>query len=157
MSDIRIIDRPAQPTAGVRERVPMAELTSFFSRAFEETMAALRAQGRHPVGPPFGRYYGPPTDTIDVEAGFPVAEAVAAAGRVRPGTLPGGDVIEATHVGPYDTLGETYAAIERFLAERSLAPGEAMWESYLSDPGVEPDPAGWQTRVCWLVGPTSPA
>jgi effector-binding domain-containing protein len=157
MSDIRITEHSAQPTAGVRERVPMAELTSFFSRAYEETMAALNAQGRHPVGPPFGRYFGRPTDVIDVEAGFPVAAAIAADGRVMPGSLPAGRVVEATHVGPYDTLGETYAAIERFLAERSLAPGEAMWESYLSDPEVEPDPAGWQTRVCWLVGSTSPA
>jgi AraC family transcriptional regulator len=26
-----------------------------------------------------------------------------------------------------------------------------MWEYYLTDPGVEPDPAKWQTLVVWPV------
>lgn len=26
-----------------------------------------------------------------------------------------------------------------------------MWESYLSDPVAEPDPATWRTRIMWSV------
>jgi hypothetical protein len=26
---------------------------------------------------------------------------------------------------------------------------EGMWESYLSDPSAEPDPATWRTQLTW--------
>lgn len=151
MTDIRITEHDEQPTAGRRETVPMGELTQFFGRAFSETMAVLQSQGTHPTGPPFGKYYGTPTAVVDVEAGFPVAAAIVPAGGVVPGALPGGKVVEAIHIGPYDTMEETYAEIERYVADAGLTPGAVMWESYLSDPETEPDPATWRTRICWPV------
>lgn len=151
MSDIQITQHTEQPTAGVRAQVPMAELTEFFGRAFGETLAALEAQGAHPAGPPFGKYYGMPTDVVDVEAGFPVAAPITAAGDVVPGTLPGGRTVEATHVGPYDTMESTYAAVQKYFADEHLTPSPVMWESYLSDPDTEPDPATWRTRICWPI------
>lgn len=151
MTDIHITERDEQPTAGIRESVPMAEMTDFFSRAFHDTMAAMQAQGVQPAGPPFGKYYGMPGATVDVEAGFPVLSAIAPTGDVVPGTLPGGRVVEAIHVGPYDTLKDTYAELERHVADAGLTPGAVMWESYLSDPEAEPDPATWRTQICWPV------
>lgn len=61
MTEITITEHDEQPTAGVREKVPLSELTGFFSRAFRDTMTALQAQGVHPAGPPFGKYYGTPS------------------------------------------------------------------------------------------------
>ncbi|WP_127476555.1 GyrI-like domain-containing protein [Microbacterium sulfonylureivorans] len=152
MTSIRITEHPEQATAAVREQVPMAELTEFFSRAFRDTMTALQAQGAAPTGAPFGKYYGRPDATVDVEAGFPVAGAITPDGNVLPGSLPGGRVVEAVHIGPYDTMENTYAAMERYLADANLTPGAVMWESYLSDPEAEPDPAKWQTQICWPIG-----
>jgi effector-binding domain-containing protein len=152
MTDVTITDHHEEHTAGVREQVPIAELTQFFSRAFSETMAALQSQGVRPAGPPFGKYYGTPTTIVDVEAGFPVATVITTVGNVAPGTLPGGKVVEAIHVGPYDTMEQTYAEMERHFEEAGLTRGDVMWESYLSDPQTQPDPAGWRTRICWLVG-----
>lgn len=149
MTEIHIIEHQEQPTAGVRETVPMTELTDFFSRAFTATMEALQAQGVQPAGPPFGKYYGTPTDVVDVEAGFPVAVAIQPSGNVIPGTLPGGKVVEAVHVGPYDTMETTYAEVQRYLADAHLTPASVMWECYLSDPETEPNSAEWRTQVCW--------
>jgi effector-binding domain-containing protein len=151
MSSIRIIECRDQQTAAVRERVPMTELTEFFSRAFGETMAVLQSQGIRPVDAPFGKYYGRPTETVDVEAGFPVAKAITASGRVLPGVLPGGRAVEAIHVGPYDTMERTYSEIEEYFAKEHLEGGPVMWESYLSDPEAEPDAAKWRTKICWLI------
>ncbi len=66
-----------------------------------------------------------------------------------PGSLPAGRVVEAIHVGPYDTMEKTYAEIEDYLADEGLTPAEVMWETYLSDPDTEPDPAAWRTLICW--------
>jgi effector-binding domain-containing protein len=151
MTDIRITEYPEQATAAVRKKVPMAELTEFFSRAFGDTMTALQGQGVSPTGAPFGKYYGRPDVIVDVEAGFPVATTISAAGTVLPGSLPGGRVVEAMHVGPYDTMDSTYSAVERYFADAKLTPGAVMWESYLTDPVAEPDPAKWRTQVCWPI------
>ena len=151
MTEIRITQHDVQPTAGVRERVPMTQLTEFFGRAFEQTMAVLQAQGIAPAGPPFGKYYGMPTETVDVEAGIPVATPVTPSGAVIAGMLPGGRVVEATHVGPYDTMEATYGEVQQYLAQSGLTPGDVMWESYLSDPELETDPATWRTQICWPV------
>ena len=150
-TEVQVTERAGAHTAGVRRTVPMNELTDFFSRAFSETMRVLGAQGVQPSGPPFGKYYGMPGETVDVEAGFPVDRPVTGSGDVVPGSLPGGRVVEAVHVGPYDTMQQTYAVIERFFAAEGWTPGDVMWESYLSDPGTEPDPAAWRTLISWPV------
>lgn len=149
MTEISVTERVEQPTAGVRQKVRMSELTEFFGRAFEQTMAAMTAQDVQAAGPPFGKYYGMPTDVVDVEAGFPVTAPIRAAGAVVPGSLPGGKVAEAVHVGPYDTMETTYAELEKYLTDAGLTRADVMWESYLSDPAG--DPASWRTQICWPV------
>ncbi len=67
------------------------------------------------------------------------------------GSLPAGRAFEAMHVGPYETLPETYGAIMAKMQAEGLTPGDAMWEYYLSDPAAEPDPAVWKTLIIWPV------
>ncbi len=129
----------------------MANLREFFGRAFGAVMAAAQAQNTSPTGPPFAMYHGMPTDTVEVEAGFPVSPDFSAAGEVISGLLPASDAIEAVHKGPYDTLERTYALILERMSAEGMTPSETMWEFYLSDPGQEPDPAKWQTRVVWPI------
>lgn len=61
--------------------------------------------------------------------------------------LPGGRAVEVVHVGPYDTLEVTYAALQTWMAGNGHEPAAAMWESYLSDPEVEPDASRWRTKI----------
>ena len=151
MNEITLFERQEQATAVIRERVPMNELPQFFARAYQATMAAAQAQGRHPTGPPFSMYHGRPTDVVDVEAGFPVNGAIAPADGVVPGTLPAGKVVQTTHVGPYDTLSQTYDMVLGYMKEHDLTPADDMWEVYLSDPQRQPDPATWRTEIFWPV------
>lgn len=151
MTQIRVVDLDEQPTAVLHEQVAMSVLPEFFDRAFSTVMAVAGKQGVQVVGPPFALYHGVPTDTIEVEAGFPTASAVEASDGVRPGILPAGRAAEAVHVGPYDTLPQTYDEVMRWVQEQGLHPGTNMWEYYLTDPAAEPDPATWRTRVLWTV------
>lgn len=129
----------------------MANLTDFFGRAFGAVMTATKAQNASPTGPPFAMYHGMPTETVDVEAGFPVAPGFSAAGEVIGGLLPASEALEAVHLGPYDTLERTYALILERMSAEGMTPSDTMWEFYLSDPEKEPDPAKWQTRVVWPI------
>ena len=141
----------AQPTAVVHETVAMAALTQFFSRAFGAVMAETQKQNVQISGPPFALYRGMPTETVDVEAGFPVAANLSDTETVASGTLPETDAFEAIHTGPYETLGETYSAIQDRIRAAGKTPADAMWEFYLNGPPAEPDPSRWQTRVVWPV------
>ena len=149
MTEITMTEHREQTTAVVRERVPVNDLPQFFGRALTQAMAAAQAQGHHPTGPPFSLYHGMPTDAVDVEAGFPVDGPIADVDGVTASSLPAGRVVEATHVGPYDTLPQTYEAVVAFMKEQGLTPSSDMWEVYLSDPEQEPDPATWRTQIFW--------
>jgi AraC family transcriptional regulator len=149
MTTIEVVAAAEQQAAIIREQVPTAELPQFFGRAFGQIMAALQQQGVAPAAEPFALYFGMPGDTVDVAAGIPTAEAVAADGPVQPGVLPGGTVYRALHIGPYDSLESTYHALMEAMAADGARPAQLMWEHYLSDPQREPDPATWRTLVCW--------
>lgn len=139
----------AQPAAAVRAEVPMAELRSVFDRGFHAVMHTVEAQGVAIAGPPFGFYPRMPGDTVAVIVGFPVAAPITSDGRVEPFNLPGGRVVTGTHVGPYETLGQTYEQLMAWTRAEGLTLAEEMWESYLSDPSSEPDPATWRTLIVW--------
>ena len=151
MTEPRITTLTEQPTAVVRDQVAVDAMPEFFARAFTLAMEALTRQGVQPAGPPFGYYHGMPTDTVDVEAGFPVSEPIDPGDGVLGGTLPAGRAVEALHIGPYDTLVSTYELVRQWMDQQGLEPSPDMWESYLSDPETEPDPANWKTLVVWPV------
>jgi hypothetical protein len=48
-------------------------------------------------------------------------------------------------------MGETYSQVEQWMVGQRLVPGPVVWESYLSDPEREPDPATWRTVIHWPV------
>ncbi len=143
--DITLREVAPQHTAVVREQVATDGLPAFFSRAFGAVSAALEARGVAPAGPPFALYHGTPAAAADVEAGFPVTAPFDPVGDVRAGTLPGGEVVEAVHVGPYEALPETYDRIMRWIADRGRRPADTMWECYLTGPDAEP--STWRTQV----------
>ena len=89
MPEPRFVELDKQHCAVIRERVPMDALQEFFGRAFASTMAAAGEQGRRVVGPPVGIYFGMPSDTVDVAAGFPVDAPIETDGAVVAHTLPG--------------------------------------------------------------------
>lgn len=151
MTEITIIELDERPTAVVRERVPVDDLPQFFGRALHQAMEALQAQGRHPTGPPIALYHGKPNGSADIEAGFPVEAPITPSAGVTPGHLPGGRVVEAVHVGSYDTMERTYDQVMAWMAEHRLTPADEMWEVYLTDPGAQPDPATWRTEIFWPV------
>lgn len=131
----------------------MDALTAFFGRAFGAVIAAAREQDVQLAGPPFALYHGMPTQTVRVEAGFPVAGDFRSTPDVLASALPEAEAFEAMHQGSYNSLSTTYGAIQQRMGAEGFTPSDTMWEFYLSDPGTEPDATKWLTRVVWPVAP----
>ena len=100
------------------------------------------------MGEPFAFYPSEPADLIEVEAGVVTAVPVETSGEVVVSSLPGGRVVTALHVGPYEQLENSYRDLLAELDRAGLALRPVgMWEVYLTDPDEEPDPAKWRTRL----------
>lgn len=137
-----------QPSAVVREVVPIADLPAWFGRAFDAVLRTIGQQGIVPVGPPFGLYFGMPTETVDVAAGFPTDRLVTPDSGVTGWTLPGGRAVQLLHVGSYDQMQATYAHLMAWLEEQQLAVADLMWEVYLSEPDLA-HPETTRTLIVW--------
>ncbi len=157
MTDFEISEIDEQHLVAVHGEVRPDALPDFFGGAFTTVMEAIGRAGVVPTGPPIGYYPAMPTDVVVVEAGFPTAEPVDAGDGVHTLTLPGGPAVVAEHIGPYDTMEQTYEELGTWMTEQGLTPRSGPWETYLTDPSAEPDPAKWCTRITWPVStaPTS--
>ncbi len=146
-----VVELDPQQAIAVRGDVAIADMPAFFQRAFVAAAAAAAASGVEITGPPFGFYPEMPTEIVAVEAGFPVSAPIETVGDVHPLMLPGGRAVRALHVGPYETMATTYIGLQAWMAEQGFHPADGMWESYLSDPRIEPDPATWRTEIVWPI------
>jgi effector-binding domain-containing protein len=133
-------------TASMRHEVPRDALTEAIGQIFRTVREALAQQSIEADGAPFARYHSF-GDTIDLEAGVMVAVPIVPAGEVKPGQLPAGPAAIAVHAGPYETLGATYEAMQRWLDASTYQANGGPWELYLTDPSAEPDPSRWLTEV----------
>ena len=141
-----------QPTAVRRATLSRRELVNWFASAYGEIAAYLSTHGLTAQGYPFARYHVRSDGRFDVEAGFGVGVRIAGNGFVLPSTLPGGEVVSAWHVGPYDEVGKTYGVLTDWLAEHRAEQAGDAWEIY-HDPTTG-DPSSWLTEV---VQPFTPA
>jgi effector-binding domain-containing protein len=147
MRDYQIIDCGCRPTAVIRGQVRLAHLPGFLAHSLPLVLRAMEVQGSIPGGEPFAYYHSVPNGTVDVEAGFPVVGSFVPSGDVTSGRLPGGHVITGLHIGPYETIVETYAEMIAWAQTQGLQPTGDMWEVYLTDPERESDPAKWRTGL----------
>jgi AraC family transcriptional regulator len=88
-----------------------------------------------------------------VEAAVPLAAHSAGEADMQSGSLPAGPVAVGVHAGPYEQLGDTNAAVERWIEANGYRIAGAPWEWYVTDPGEHPDPADWRTEVYWPLVP----
>ncbi|MYG02265.1 MAG: hypothetical protein F4173_08285 [Acidobacteriia bacterium] len=67
------------------------------------------------------------------------------------GELPCGTMATVTHIGPYEGLPNTWAALTEWIRSQGLEAAGAPWEVYVTDPGAEPDQSKWRTDIFFPV------
>ena len=140
---------PPQPVIFARVRVARHEIPAGIAEALGKTFPYAMQAGLPIAGQPYARYLTTGPGLLSMEVGMPLAAAAEGHGDVEAGTLPGGTAVVAVHGGPYDQLGETYAAMERWMEEKGVRPGGPPWESYVTDPADCPNAADWRTEIYW--------
>ncbi|MFK7930500.1 MAG: helix-turn-helix domain-containing protein [Myxococcota bacterium] len=144
--EISIVSKPAQPVLYMRKTVAMTALQQAMAECLPAVFVHCQQHGIAMAGPPFTRYVSMSRGRCTIEAGMPVISGEGA-GEIHRGELPGGDLAFAVHQGPYDTLGQTHAAVEAWLIAQGRTASGGPWEVYVTDPGEVPNPADWRTDI----------
>jgi effector-binding domain-containing protein len=154
--------RTAQPYAGIPMNVTMASLSGAVDEGFPELFGWLAGHGSTVAGPPFIRYLVIDMQAeLEIELGVPAEVSAVDGGRIVPGILPGGRYAVLRHVGPYDGLVASNAALLQWAREQAITLDSwetdhgTAWrcraEHYLTDPSAEADPAKWEVDVAYLT------
>jgi effector-binding domain-containing protein len=161
----QIEQRDAQPYAGIRASVTMDGLAGVIDQTFPELFGWLAERGIEVAAAPFVRYLVIDMQgELEVELGVPADVQAADGGRIRAGFLPAGRYVVLRHVGPYDGLVASNAALLDWAREHEVALDSwetgsgTAWRSrvehYLTNPAAEPDPSKWQTEIACLTAGT---
>lgn len=143
----------AQSIIGIRMTVELAEISGVMGQLFPEVLEYMRKQGQSPVGMPLTLYHCMDGGTAELECALPIASPIAGTDRIRCSELPSGTMATVTHMGPYDSLPGTWAALMGWIKSEGLAPAGIPWEVYVTDPGAEPDQSKWRTDIFFPVRP----
>lgn len=147
--DIVQKDVPGFTALVVRRHTTPDEIGGVMGECLPLAFGRAQQHGLALVSPPFNRYVSMGRASFEIECGVAVEGAVdsAAGDGVEVVEVAGGPVLTAIHRGSYDTLGDTYAALETWMADNGIKSAGAPWETYLTDPGDHPDPADWLTEI----------
>ena len=133
--------------AVIHVTIPRSEIAVAMGSGIGELMAAVKEQGIGPAGPVFAHYLSMPCDTFDLEIGIPVSAPVNPAGRVMPGSLPGGLVARTVMQGNYDGLASGWGEFMTWIKVGGHTRAPDLWEVYVKGPESSPDPAAWRTEL----------
>ena len=143
----QIIETQVQDAAVIRLTIPRSEMMKVFGPAVGELMTVLAAQGVEPVGAVFAHHLKMSPDTFDFELGVKVSSPVTAAGRVKPGQLPGVKVARTVYSGPYEGLPSAWGEFDTWMKANGHAQAEDLWELYSVGPQSSTDSANWRTEL----------
>lgn len=151
---IEMREEPGRPYVGVRRVVKQDAIGEACAEILPGTARWLAEHGLEPAGPPMTVYHAVDRESgdYDIQPAFFVAEPVVGDGRVTAGETAGGEVLRATHVGPYETIGETWHALFAHAEAIGRSVTRSSWEVYVDDPG-EVDSAELRTEISVPVDP----
>ena len=137
-----IAESPRRFVLYQHHEVDEADLPPTVGRSFQALYARVAEAGVIPVGPPFVIYdidRSEPGIHWIMDVCVPISAPMSASPQFDYMELPATRVVSLLHIGPYDTLGKAYDAIESYVADKGLNVAGPPREFYLSPPDVAPN------------------
>ena len=151
----KIDQRPKQAYMGIRTMAPFKGMSKVIGKLSDEMNAWVAEHKIKTAGPPFLRFHViDMRGFMDIEFGFPVRRALPDDGQVKAGVLPAGRYASLVYSG--GGISGNRALIEWVRAQGmdfdrwDTEQGDnfrGRYETYLTDPNVEPRKSRWQIEV----------
>jgi len=152
MTDFNLETIKAEPFGFVRLEASLAEMSRTIGDGFLKLGELFEKADAKMAGAPYAHYISFEGSKAIFELGFPIAgietDRLRMAG-VEIGRTPDGQVLKGIHMGPYETVNQTYDGMGADLKRRHLQGTPDMWERYCSPPGTPPEKT--MTEVIWPI------
>jgi effector-binding domain-containing protein len=145
-------EQTAQPILSIRTRLSVQDLPDVLGESYGKIMQHLAEIGQNPAGAPFVAYYNMDMQDLDMEAGFPVAQALPGKDEIKAGNLPAGMVATCEYTGPYPEMGAAYEELTQWIKDNGYEATGVSYEFYLNDPAQTP-PQDLRTRIVFPLKP----
>jgi len=150
-SNVRLEQLKSLPLAVVRRRATKQQLSKVIPEACGIVWNVIRSQQVQGAGRHVAVYLD---DQINLEVGVELEAPFAGHGDVIGSSTPAGAVATATHLGPYQTLGQTHDAVKQWCAQNGRTPAGPSWEIYGHWLDAwNNDPSQIRTDVFYLLKP----
>jgi hypothetical protein len=151
MTEPIIVELQARPFAYLSMEATLLAMPNTVAEGFHK-LVDLFARADAPVaGDPLVHYLAFDTRLVDFDLGFPArpndVERLRAAG-LSIGETPGGPSMTARHMGPHDSLSETYLVMDAAMRRMAITGARDIWESYAASSAGE-----FCTEVIWPLIP----
>lgn len=149
---VEVKDIEASKVLAIKATVPSAEVGQKIGELLPKLAQYAGGKGIQMAGPPYSKYYSwDPQGDTEMEVGIPVAAEAEGEGEIEYVEIPAMKVATALHIGTYESIGTVYEAIQKYIDKKGLKVTGAVWEAYLTDPGIETDPNKYKTQVYYPV------
>ena len=150
--EVQEIEMPARYYIGVRETIKMTDITTRYTENFPKAMTAVMGKKIEIAGMPSGLFYSwdEETKSTDVLQGIPVKEKAEIEGFTT-AEIPASKTLLINYYGDYSGTGKAHETMEAYITANGLTSKGLAIEEYVTDPGQEPDPTKWLTKVMYIV------
>ena len=152
MSEFQLETVTGEPFGFIRLEATLPEMPRTIGEGFSKLGELFGRADAGMAGAPYAHYVSLEQGKAVFDLGFPIASADAErlrAAGAQIGKTPDGRVLKGIHLGPYDTVNQTYDSMGIDLKRRHLKGTPDMWERYYSPPGTPPDKT--RAEVIWPI------
>ncbi len=153
---MEIKEMKEQPTLSIRTTTPVEKISQVFGEGYGKIAKFMQEKGIQFAGNPFAIYYNEDMQNLDIEFGFPVANAVEGEGDVKASKLPAGKAAVNLYTGPYSGIEKAYNELMKWMSDNGYKSvcgenGNMMcYEFYLNDPATTP-PEELKTEIYFPI------
>ena len=147
---IEAVESEGIPYIGIRVPMPAnaEEIGPKMGQLYGQLGAFMQQNKIAMAGMPMTVYYFNDDGSMDMECAMPTTElVVASTDAIASKTTYSGSLLKGIHLGDYNGLESSHRQLMSYLAQNDYEQAGAMYEIYITDPGVELDTAKWQTDI----------
>lgn len=135
-----------------RKTVALENIQQFYTQNLGVLFAKVQSEGLSLDGMPSGLFYSYDMQLgkTDMAAAIPIKEDLDIKGASTI-TLEPGRAVQLEYSGDYSGLENAHKAIEEYLIDYGLSYHFPVVEEYMTDPGEQPDPSKWLTRITYYL------
>jgi len=140
MDKIEVVELKSELALVYKAHTTNAKSDQVIETSLLMVQAYLDELGIKPSGTPYVAYLNCAEDwsEFDIEAGFPVAEAIAEKDGMFMSKTHAGKAVIATHKGSHRSIDKTYGKMFAFMDEQSFKFKGVFYDCYLNDPETSP-------------------